>query len=225
MTSPTNEDDTREGLQFEYDQLRREIMQNFVLTMQILGGTFALSGTLWTLAFSEAVKDVTIKGVLFLFVWGIAIVASFRTIDMVRSTFMIAAYLRVFVEPKLMNPKWETRLYQLRGVYHSGGFGTFRGTEQSTYITIILGSLGFAGLNILPEFQRVLASQSSPQSVVATISALLLLFAICFLITPFALSEAWQRYNKFESQSDKTFGSIWRDIRDQESSTEQAPHS
>lgn len=219
MSSPTSSKDITEGLQFEYDQLRREILQNFVLTMQILGGTFALSGTLWSIALSTAVDDHRIKGVLFLFVWGIAIVASFRTTDLVRSTFMIAAYLRVFIEPRLANPKWETRLFQLRKVYPLGGFGTFRLTEQSTYVAIVLGSLGLAGFYIVPLSLRIFqASQSSVLPAVAITSTL---FLVCLIITPWALIQTWKRYRRFEPKYDETFGSIWRQIRDQESSTDQ----
>jgi hypothetical protein len=95
---------------FQYDQLRKEILQNQTAILQILGFTLALTGTLFTLALTKAVP--TEVSYLFLIGGGfVVLISCLMIIDTEDSTFNIAAYLRTFLEPNLASVKWETRLY------------------------------------------------------------------------------------------------------------------
>lgn len=76
-------------LRFEYGQLRKEILQNDSLTLQILGATAVITGAIMTIAFSEAVESSAMKGFLFFVVEVIAIFAAVQTASRSHCTFLL----------------------------------------------------------------------------------------------------------------------------------------
>src|SRR5215210_2216272 len=103
-----DESKTRELL-FEYEQLRKEILGNFTLGLQILAGTVTFVAVVMTLGFSEALKSFLAKAALFFVGEAIAFIGLMQTMSLAHSTFQIASYLRVFTEAELRYVKWETR--------------------------------------------------------------------------------------------------------------------
>jgi hypothetical protein len=99
-------------LMFEYDQLRKEILQNDVLAIQISGGVFLVVSALMGFALTREGVDNLTKGSLFIVAGLAAIYGLFQTTWRVKNTRIIASYLRVYVEPKTAYLRWETRLFR-----------------------------------------------------------------------------------------------------------------
>src|SRR6266545_3033213 len=111
MSSNTDvQPEKQRELLFEYDQLRKEILENFSLGVQILGGTVTFAAVIMTLGFSGAVQNYSAKAALFFVGESIAFIGMLQTLSLARSTFRIASYLRVFTEKGLDCVRWETRL-------------------------------------------------------------------------------------------------------------------
>jgi hypothetical protein len=98
-------------LMFEYDQLRKEILQNDALAIQISGGVFLIVSALMGFALTREGVDNLIKGSLFIVAVVVAIYGLFQTTWRVRNTRLIASYLRVHIEPQTSHLRWETRLF------------------------------------------------------------------------------------------------------------------
>lgn len=98
-------------LMFEYDQLRKEILQNDALAIQISGGVFLVVSALMGFALTREGVDNLVKGSLFLVAVLAAIYGLFQTTWRVRNTRLIASYLRVHIEPQTSHLRWETRLF------------------------------------------------------------------------------------------------------------------
>lgn len=103
-----------EELRFMYDQLRREILNNSTVSMQMLAGLLAVAGILTGFALDPKITNVGIKVVLLFFVWLIARLGMSFAQDRARSTGSIAAYLRLHVETRISTLSWETHLFALR---------------------------------------------------------------------------------------------------------------
>src|SRR5207249_3739353 len=98
----------QEGLRFAYDQLRKEILQNDIITIQILGFILIFTGALIGFAASAVMKDAFfMKAILFLFAEGIAFIGMLQAIDRGRSTILVGSYLRIFHEPYMEYMQWE----------------------------------------------------------------------------------------------------------------------
>lgn len=63
---PIKNSPSLEELMFEYDQLRREILQNDTQSIQILGGVVLLVSVLMTIGFGGGVPSLLVKSILFL---------------------------------------------------------------------------------------------------------------------------------------------------------------
>ena len=122
---PMQEERALKELMTEHDQLRKEILQNDTLEVQILVGTLALTAAAISFASSEVITNALMKVGLFFAGGGIATIGLWQTIDLCRGTFLIAAYLRIFIEPKTQHLRWETRLYKFRQYSFSLGHGPF----------------------------------------------------------------------------------------------------
>jgi len=136
--SPNNEE-----LLFEYDQLRTEIIHNSTLTTQITAGILTLGAALMAIAFSEIITNLAAKGFLLLVLIPlIAAIGMWQTLDRSRSTYVIASYLRIFIEPLLKNVRWETRLHEFRkhskGINPSSQLGEFTNYQLLTYLFLLL---------------------------------------------------------------------------------------
>lgn len=108
----------RTDIALEYSSLRTEILHNETFNMQLFGGAILIVAAAMGFAF-KAVSLPMIQVSTFCGVVGILCIIIRQTLDRIRMTFIIAAYLRHFVEPKLEGVKWETRLTALRK--RSGG--------------------------------------------------------------------------------------------------------
>lgn len=105
--------DTQEK-RFVYDQLRQEILQNETHTLTILALTLAAVAALLKLAMdawpSNAIACVSSLVIIQI----VLLIASIQSLYKENSTFIIASYLRTFVEPGPTDIKWETRLAAFR---------------------------------------------------------------------------------------------------------------
>lgn len=198
-TSPINL--PSEELLFEYDQLRKEILHNDTLTIQILGGIVLLAGALMSVAFSEAVTDLWVKGFLFFLVQLIACIGVWQTIDRGRSTYVIASYLRIFVEPKVKDPQWETRLHEFRKrsakIDTSQKYGEFINYQMLTYLFLIIINFFLGAVHVIIEFPL-----------------LAIFVAGNLVVTVWFLRTAWRRLMKYTVDYETAFDGVWREIRD-----------
>jgi hypothetical protein len=189
-----------EGLLFEYDQLRKEILHNDTLTIQILGGIALLAGILMSAAFRNEVPNLWVKGFLFFLVQLIACIGVWQTVDRGRSTYVIASYLRIFVEPQVKDPQWETRLHEFRKrsvkIDTLQKYGDFINYQMLTYLFLIIINflLGVAhAINELP-LLAIFVTGNLP--------------IVWFLIT------AQKRLMKYTVDYETAFDGIWKEIRD-----------
>lgn len=198
-------------LRFEYDQLRKEILHNDRLTMQIFLGVIALLSALMSVTFGIHVQSLLIKGFLFLFAMIIGFIGLDQTIDRERSTFIIASYLRMFIEPNTTGIKWEGRLKEFRARSHAKSvipsFGEFINYLSFTYsILIIINFLLFAAC-VLYEFSTY------PCIYIAGATAAVLCAAV---LTLWCLYRSWLKTRKYTVDHAIYFDPIWQEIRDEE---------
>jgi hypothetical protein len=108
----------------EYEMLRREILQNHVMALQIIAGTVTLTALALGFAFGEHVDQLA----QFIFAaaagW-IVFIGTTVAIEKENASLTIAAYMRQFIERYHPNSVlWETRLAEFRKVQahkaHSG---------------------------------------------------------------------------------------------------------
>lgn len=209
----------REELLFEYEELRKEILSNFTLGIQILGGTVTFVAVIMTLGFSEAIKSYLAKAALFFVAEAIAFIGLNQIMSLAHSTYQIASYLRVFTEAQLRYVKWETRLNKFRGSLKHIPYEEHTGSVRYTYafiiiVNFILGSI-FALLDAVPDFQfrgfrdvprfAWEGFRSSP----LTGGFILLIMSI----TGYLLTVAWKQYRIFVIEHDSTYTCRWDEIK------------
>lgn len=102
---PTKNVSSLEELMFEYEQLRREILQQDAQSIQVLVGVILLVSGLTTIAFGVAVSSLLVKGILFLLVQVIVSTGLWQTVQRAYTSLTIASYLRTFIEPKTAGPE------------------------------------------------------------------------------------------------------------------------
>ena len=123
-----------EELMFEYDQLRREILQQDSQSIQVLVGVILLVSGLTTIAFGVAVSSLLVKGILFLLVQVIVCIGLWQTVQRAYISLTIASYLRTFVEPKTTGLRWESRLKK----YRRRAMATFRHLRLGEFFNYLL---------------------------------------------------------------------------------------
>lgn len=137
MQERSNQQSILSELTFEYDQLRKEILQNDTLTLQILTIILLLSSALMGFAFSQQLSNGG-KSALFFLVEVVALIGLYQNTEIIKSTYIIASYIRTFIEPQTSEIKWETRLLQFfkeSSDYKKGGSLI---THQRLVYTIII---------------------------------------------------------------------------------------
>jgi hypothetical protein len=217
---PVTPEERTKQLLFEYEQLRKEILGNFTLGLQLLGGTVTFVAVIMTLAYSEAVESYLAKGALFFVGEGIAFVGLMQTMSLAHSTFQIASYLRTFTEPELKYVRWETRLEKFREELGKLPYEELTGSVRYTYAFIILVNycLGsgfilwnvvgpgfqFKGFGDLPRFIWR-GIEGSPTTGI--------LLALTLLATLLLLRAAWRQYRLYVVEHDVTYGLRWLDIK------------
>ena len=207
MKEATLKDGALDELRFEYEQLRHEILHNDILNMQILAATLLLVSTLMSIAFSEAIKVFTVKGGLFLLVEAIAFIGLSQSINRESGTFTTATYLRIFIENRIENLKWETRLAKFRRLSKFQNLLGALDYQRRTYtfIALINFALGFAYIWL--DYQDISSPYQSVDGVLLIIS---ILSIVLFLET------IRRRYSQVARMSGANVDAIWRKIRDEE---------
>lgn len=194
-----------EELRFTYDQLRKEILHNDMLTLQILGGVVVLTGAVIGFAASTTSGNLLMKAILFFVTEGITLIGLFQVIDRGRSTFMLADYLRTFVEPEMQGMKWETRLHTFRTKQRRLGYGHF-----ISYQGLIYGFLAFihfclSSWYLVKRFPGQLFGRASIADAIAII--------ILFVITACLLGYAWCFHRKVVTCHTKNTEKVWVEIK------------
>jgi hypothetical protein len=198
-----------EELISEYEHLREEILHDDAITIQILGGIVLLTTALISVAFSTSIQSLLVKGILFFLAQLIACIGLWQTVHRGYSTFMIASYLRTFVEPKTTGLKWESRLKRFRNrinvIVPLRSYGELANYQVFTYIFLIAISFGIGAFFVISEFP-------SPP---------LLYWGIAFIIfaallTLGFLRAAFKVLAKYAANSGEAFDSIWMAVRDEE---------
>lgn len=149
-------------LRFEYEQIRGEALQNDKHILHILGATVLLTSTIVTVTFSAAIPSYTLKGIVCFVAWLITLIGIVQIIDRVQTTIIIASYLRIILEPQLMNIRWETNHSKFRESKHirNKRLGFSLATNQ--LITLYLILIGTLGLGAYYVWQDVSQTVSFP---------------------------------------------------------------
>ena len=105
-------------LEFQYGELRKELLQNPSLVAQVTAAVLAFSGVTLTLMFGEALTEPLLKGIASLTAASISTVAAFILVARSRTAVVITSYIRVFIESNRASGelKWETRLSEFRRI-------------------------------------------------------------------------------------------------------------
>jgi UDP-N-acetylmuramyl pentapeptide phosphotransferase/UDP-N-acetylglucosamine-1-phosphate transferase len=90
-----------EELMFKYEQLRKEILQNHTLTLQVMGGVLVIASALVTYILTKEYISTQLKAFLFLLLGVVASLGLLQDIYPVGSTYVIASYIKNFIEPNM----------------------------------------------------------------------------------------------------------------------------
>jgi hypothetical protein len=197
---------TPEELKFEYDQLRKEIMQNDLLTVQVMAGIIILTGALMGFASNQTV-DPLLKAFLFFFLEITALIGLMQNTDRMRSTYAIGSYLKIFIEAKTENVKWETRIAKFRSKRPKHGRIQFFIHQRLMYTIIIFTNYIFGGYFFL---------KSNTFLFVTSFRILLL----GLFITVLLLFIQSRNHALLGREHTKLYDDIWREIRDEENGKE-----
>lgn len=197
-----------EDLRIEYNLLRTEILHNDTLVLQILGAILVLIGTAFTVAFSGLIDEPIVRGVILVSTAAIALVGMSQGIDRARGSFLIASYLRIFVEPELPALRWETRLAIYRKRTPRVGFGKFINYQMWVYTTVTIICLTLATFTIVGD---------SSQTIIPLYVRVIFLVS-AFGVTIWVTYRSWERFYQFVLHYPETFDPIWRAIRKEEKS-------
>lgn len=135
---PENKESSDESdTTLEYKSLRNEIAHNDTSGLQLFAASLIIVAAIMGFALKGSASPLLKIG-SFCAIVGIVCIIIRQTIDRIRMTFIIAAYLRYFVEPKLKDVKWETRLNVFRKIAPKIAFD-----RQNNMLTIYkyMGSL------------------------------------------------------------------------------------
>jgi len=206
---PTKNIPSLEELMFEYDQLRREILQNDTQSIQILAGVVLLVSALTTIAFGGGVPSLLVKGILFLLAQVIACIGLWQTVQRTHTGFMIASYLRTFVEPKTAGLKWESRLKNFRRhiptTSFSLRFGEFFIYQLLTYLFLIIVNFLLSAGYVIYELR------------LSPVLYLAIAIMVCVrALTVWFLWTSWRIIRGYRANSGETFDSIWQEVKDEE---------
>lgn len=117
-------------LRFIYEKLREEILQNDSSVLQILGFTLVIISATMGFTFKESTKDI-FKVVAIAGLTGVIALSTIQTIRKLNRTYVIASYLKKFIEPKCKAIKWETHL----SLYRQKVSGTLNHQQSSALIS------------------------------------------------------------------------------------------
>jgi len=202
-----NNSPTLEELMFEYDHLRREILQQDIQSIQVVVGVILLVSALMTIAFGVAVSSLLVKGLLFLLVQVIVCIGLWQTIQRAYTSLTIASYLRTFVEPKTVGLKWESRLQNFRNRAQI----TFRHLRVGEFFNYLLIYLFLIIVNFLLSAGYVLYElRSSPFITLAGV-----LIVCVGALTIWFLWTSLRILKMYTADSGGAFDKIWKEMKDE----------
>lgn len=205
---PTKNVPSPEELMFEYDQLRREILQQDSQSIQVLVGVILLVSGLTTIAFGVAVSSLLVKGMLFLLVQVIVCIGLWQTVQRAYISLTIASYLRTFVEPKTAGLRWEGRLKKYRrhttATFHHLRFGEFL-NYLLIYITLIIVNFLFSAGYIMYEMRL------SP-----FLNFAIVLIGFVGVMTLWFLWVSLRILKRYSANSGEVFDTLWKEVKDEE---------
>jgi hypothetical protein len=215
-----------EELRFEYDQLRKEILHNDSLSIQILGGVLILTGVLLGAAFTKEVTAYE-KIALLIVILIVALTGLYQKTIRERGTSRIASYLRIFVEEQVQNVKWEIRLAQARKIElestSSGPYGEFY--AYYIYTTVILLSFVLQVSYTLPLLHDTKSLDIPlPYKQVLSLSYEVVLIGVALLLLVelfFICLSLWRSWQQFSGAAERQDGSeaVWKVVQEQERHT------
>ena len=210
----TNRTARSDELRFEYDQLRKEILHNDVLSTQVLAGVLTLGGVLMGFAFTKDVKNLD-RVFLFVVVIFLATLGLWQKVDRERGTARIACYLRLFIENNVQGVNWETRLDLARKsqVPSKARYGEF----YAFHAYLILISASF----LLQVIYSILSWLDYNRST-WILAGFIILLSFEIAIVTNSLWRCWNHFRGAAERSDQTFENIWLSVKAQE---EQGPEA
>jgi hypothetical protein len=195
-----------EELMFEYDQLRREILQQDIQSIQVVGGVILLVSALMTVAFGTAVSSLLLKGLLFLLSQVIVCIGLWQIVQRAYTSLTIASYLRTFIEPKTAGLKWERRLKNFRERAQL----TFRHLRRGDFFNYLLIYLFLIIVNFLLGSGYVIYElRLSPFLSLATV------LIICIgALTMWFLWISLRILKRYTANSGEAFDTIWEEVKE-----------
>ena len=197
-----------EELMFEYDHLRREILQQDIQAIQVVAGVILLVSAVMTIAFGVAVSSLLVKGLLFLLMQVIVCIGLWQTIQRAYTSLTIASYLRTFVEPKTAGLKWESRLENFR----RRAQGTFRHLRLGEFFNYLLIYLFLIIANFLLSVGYVIYELRFSRFLILSIVLVVGVGAI----TLWFLWTSLRILRMYTANSGGTFDAIWEDVKYEE---------
>jgi hypothetical protein len=196
-----------EELLFEYDQLRREILQQDIQSIQVVAGVLVLVSALMTVAFRVAVSNLLVKGLLFLLAQVIVCIGLWQTVQRAYISLRIASYLRTFIEPKTAGLKWENRLRNFRGRAQL----TFRHLRPGEFFTYLLIYLCLIIVNFLLSAGYVIYQlRLSPFLTLAIV-----LIGCLGALTIWFLWTSLRILKRYTANSGEIFDTIWKEVKEE----------
>ena len=208
MDEPQQNQNDIQELLFEYEQLRKEILQNDTLVLQIMGGTAVLVTAILGVVFTETVQQTAGKGFLVYVATIVTLLGLSQVIDKHHDTFRTASYIRTFDESKLRVVRWETRLLKLRVLSaRDERFGFTSAYQLATYAVLAIFTY-LLGTNYFIE-----DLQSFPRYFIAGP-------IVMGVITAWILYGTWITHRRYILKHAETFDPLWNRIRAEEVSND-----
>lgn len=198
---------TSEEQRFEYDKLREEILHNSTIILQIQGVTLLITGAIIGVAFSQAISQRPARGLLLYSAIFVSYVGFIQGMDHAKGIFIIASYLRTFIEDDSTHLKWETRLMDFRKT--NPEYGHHRVLSMHLTYVVIAWISWIAGTIY---FVRELRQDSQGWSDLLHLGYYVLITITGTAVVLLTYS-ANNQYNKFIKNYAQTFGGIWEGIK------------
>jgi len=124
------------SVRFEYGHLRSELQHNGTLSIQVLGGTLLVAGTLMTVAFNDKIPNDGIRALIFTLAGAVLLLGRFFAADRRITERIIASYLCFLEDNGKYWLNWETKVSRLRETldkYPYSYFSTYQGHINSIF--------------------------------------------------------------------------------------------
>jgi hypothetical protein len=190
-----------EQLMFEYEQLRKEILQNDAQILQIMGGILILTSAIMGFAF-QYTSDPIEKCSLFTLASFVSYIGISQNVNKLTNTVFIASYIRIFIEP-LLNIKWETRLSQFRSIAAKHKIPIYINNHNIMYTFIILTNALFSGYYWIIAYTN---GSQRPLFLFATI-AIIMLFIVALSINKYI------EYIKLSRNGIDIYERVWSKVK------------